>query len=1768
MANNSGGKRPKITQLIAKVVSLDGFGGARCPWCPYHQELFLMYNFHRHIMAKHPAEAAAAGFADCRRYRKNAQQIPESLAKFVTSNDKGALCRITNGQCRYSQPVFNLKRFQRHMCLIHPWEALQQNLSIEQSGGSYPKNYQLVLQFLTYDANGIYCRMDPDSKCSYRLPTLNPYFFKRHFLDHHPEHAARYGITGDADDLPKAGSAVRTKTLSTLVEENVYMDERGSHCLLDPSCDFTVHGFDGLRLLNHFRRKHPALAKAKGFFEKKKSSQQAADVNGRIWQCTQKDDDGNFHCRIDGDCSFMQRKFSSIIFLHHFRYQHRSAAKKMSFCEKNRMLPKRNRWMKKNCRAPQYIQKVRQHTETDESGTRCRIAGLDCEYVQSTFRPGNFQRHFRNVHPKEAKQHGYFDDTSITIVKSEFGKPDAGNQPKRPDYGEMIEKHIMRDNLAIYCRISADYCRFRQFKFDLASFVRHFRKDHPKEARAKGFAKVGQTARKKIKKEAPDDPLAIKEEVEDGEEEQSDSADWGLLTPDEATPSMRPLTSIHELVEKNTLRVKTDVFCKISAEHCDYSRSEGFDSKDFVRHFRFKHPDEAREKGFFGEENEEQLPLERKSFRCLVMENVLVDEKGIHCMISETACPLFQIAFNVGNFVRHFRNEHAQLAEEKGFVRRKFLKKYRKQKRTAAEETSERVPYVAPISRRELVEKYVEKTETGIQCKLTDYCKHVQVKEFRYNNFYRHFISTHPVEAKAAGFFDDGRYLNYVATAKPGKLLYTQLVKKWTERDDIGTHCRIASSKCRYVQRYNYCSGNFVRHFRIEHPKEARKYGFFRDQDSDNEAPETESEAESVANEVKMESFSLEGNEPESICPDAPQEHPLQRKNITFKELVMDYISSEGDGVHCRIAQRPCRYVQKGTFSYHNVVSHFRTAHPTEARAAGFFRNLAAASEPDLDSVERIIPDEPDARDETMESFTREESQLEIPCPDTFRDKPPEESHSEDQSVSQSQLTEKYILRDEVGVHCRISQWPCKYVQTGIYAYRNFVRHFRSIHPKEARKVGFFAGVNETPEPETEHESVELGEGQSMDPDTSDDERWKLKNGLPSLKRLTKKFIYQDAQGVYCRISAQPCRYIQRGEYKYTNFVRHFRTEHTAEATEAGFFRDHSEATEQESVNGTVEQEDSDTDIPLELDLGGKTGLIEIVAKCVYRNQKGIHCRISSSPCSYVQTSGFKYRNFISHFAIQHTEEASKAGFFRNDNDSSEPELEPVGGIACDSITQDETMESFTTEQSQPENAEASQARALLWKKPSLKELAEKCIFRDENGAHCRIASWPCKYVQSSTFVVGNFVRHFRTEHPKEARKIGFFREKSKPDPVPAQNSRIEDVTLEPMVVEQSRPVEVLRPVMSQDKSKRRKNALTFTELAEKCIVRDEEGVHCRITPWPPCKYVQKSTFVVGNLVRHFRTEHPMEARKIGFFKESSESELDLTHDRASESFILEESQPEIPCPDTPCDDPALYCKLCFSVDLPLVPICSGPDAADNPLVESIEECINVRITADDDGWICSECSQKLVDFQQFRQLSRIHYSAVRRKKQQLATTTFSNPIVVHSANEADSFYVEIVKQENDIETHTEPSVTEQPGAEPCDDQKPFIELPNGSFSCRMCPQTFPSLGPTMEHFISAHSEAMTHTNSVLAVDYSDKPPFKPVTINNVQYLKCADCDTLTEHGEAIIEHRKRFHAGVKMLPTIRCDRVECEQFFMDNPAYRRHLEICHDVIDPGEEGS
>uniref|UniRef100_A0A1Q3EZG8 Uncharacterized protein n=1 Tax=Culex tarsalis TaxID=7177 RepID=A0A1Q3EZG8_CULTA len=1748
-------KRTIVGELVTKTVIFDGQGGARCPWCPYHQALYLMGNFHRHILARHPIEAVQAGFGECKPRRQPAEQIPESLAIFVRFDGAEVHCQIANGQCRYSQPAFNLRRFQRHICLLHPWEAMQQNLSIEKNG-NIPKLYEMVVPFVTYDANGIQCRIDPNSSCLYQLPVLFSHTFKRHFLDHHPEHSELYGLYEDTVDC-SAARGVRTKPLTHLIEEYVYLNDEWCHCKLDPGCDFSVKGFSTDKLLSHFRHKHTALAKAKGFFEKRQTKLDA-DFNVRIWKCVQKDADGKYYCRINGECSFMQRKFYSEKFLQHFRYQHREAAREKKLFKKqneNRGETKRRRGKS----ATKYAERVRPYTETDENGTHCRIAGPTCEYVQSPFRPNNLRRHFRNAHPKEAKEHGFFE--GITIVKTELPHSTAGNQPKKrllekPNFIEMVTDCTTRDGEAICCKISADDCKYQQVKFDVISFVYHFRRDHPEEAKAKGFVNRVQV-RKKVKEEVLDDPLDVTEEVgADDEDEEtameaSSGGDRKNPTSYEDLPSMGSLESIRQLVEENTLTVKNDVFCQISTAHCDFHRGLGFDAKDFVRHFRFKHPDEAREKGFFGKRDPCRMAAAKRqmSVRNLVTENVHVDEEGIHCMISETTCSVFQVAFNAGNFVRHFCKEHEQEAEAKGFMYRgRFFAKLKNWNTS----TGCRNPRSAM---RALVENHVSPSKFGYHCMLTEgNCKYVQ-RNFHYRNYFRHFTTVHPVEALAAGFVV-GQAIQNERKLKHGRKSLTQLVKQNIEQDETGFRCRISAKKCPYVQKTIFCSSNFVRHFRAEHKKEARKIGFFRGvkvrkRPKANEWSETESEpdteAKTVAQEVKMESFDLDHNEPETICPDTPQNDSPMRKKATMKELLEQYVTRTEDSVQCRIAGRPCRYVQRGVILYQNILRHFRTVHPIAARAAGFFNTRNATSKPDPEPVERINSQESDTRDATTESFTREESQPEVTCPDTSSAKLRITIKSGGR-ITQKMLAENYIFRDEDGVHCRLSRWPCRHVQKGPYQYSNFLRHFRVMHPKEAKNAGF---LSETSEPETDSEPEPDGEDQPVDPDLSEDERGKAKSGQPSLRRLTKKFVVKNAKGIHCRISSLPCRYVQKGTYKYTNFVRHFRTEHTAEASEAGFFRDRSEESEHEtaeqedadpdidhneaseSENETAGQADVDPDVPLELDLGSETSLIE----------------------------------------------PRKAEFSKTGDDVSEPGLKSVGCISYDSITQDETMDSFTTERSQSENSEASNVQESQRRKPNFTMLAEKYILRNEKGIHCRISPWPCKYVQRSTYVPGNLVRHFRTNHPTEARKAGFFQRKldnseSEPEPAP-----IEDVSLNSTTFEKDQQKSPC-PGKSEarpKKIKRSDGTPTLTALTKKCTVRSEEGVHCRIVEFPPCGYVQRSGYIVGNFVRHFRNEHPEEAREIGFFKEPSATELESNQlelpfefdpqDPPTGSLVLGGCQPEEPSLDTPHDDPALYCRLCFSVNLPLSPIFSGPDSEDNPLVESIEECISVRLTAEDDAWICPECSQKLVDFQHFRQLSRIHDSAVREKKQRLTATLRNSAGALVVANETDSFYVEIVKQE----TPTEPPATkEKPSAtatEPCDDQKPFIELPDGTFSCRLCPETFPSLGPTMEHFISAHSETM-HTNGVLSVDSPDKPPFKAITIDNVQYLKCTDCDTLTEQGEAIIEHRERFHTGKQTRPTIRCDRVACEQFFMDNPAYRRHLEIVHGVSDSSEGGS
>lgn len=135
------------------------------------------------------------------------------------------------------------------------------------------KLHQMILQYVTYDENGIHCRIDPNSRCSYRGVVMFPKNFKSHFMDHHPEQAERYGFFQNVTERITPTKGLPTKPLTRLVEEYVYIDEEGCHCKLEPGCDYTIKGFSHEQLVAHFRHQHPALAKAKGFFFKKQSKQ-------------------------------------------------------------------------------------------------------------------------------------------------------------------------------------------------------------------------------------------------------------------------------------------------------------------------------------------------------------------------------------------------------------------------------------------------------------------------------------------------------------------------------------------------------------------------------------------------------------------------------------------------------------------------------------------------------------------------------------------------------------------------------------------------------------------------------------------------------------------------------------------------------------------------------------------------------------------------------------------------------------------------------------------------------------------------------------------------------------------------------------------------------------------------------------------------------------------------------------------------------------------------------------------------------------------------------------------------------------------------------------------------------------------------------------------------------------------------------------------------------------------------------------------------------
>lgn len=1053
----------------------------------------------------------------------------------------------------------------------------------------------------------------------------------------------------------------------------------------------------------------------------------------------------------------------------------------------------------------------------------------------------------------------------------------------------------------------------------------------------------------------------------------------------------------------------------------------------------------------YGGRSRPQAAAKKETIRGLLEKHAQLDEHGgARCILlsSGQPCQYYQKKLLPGNFARHIISLHPKDAIERGFVER--MKRNRDQSIPAE--------YMDIVK----LDDFVVRCRAG-----KTYCNYSQVV-FNSHKFERHLCISHPWEAKQRDLKKSKIDVNTESK------LY-QMVQKYVTCDESGVHCSIdPDSGCQF-KRSAIISFIFKNHFIMYHQEEAELYGFLEEI---FDGPKT----------TKV-------NKAEPV---------KSLRTQDFCRMVDDYVQKDRqEGYRCMFVP-DCNYIRKDFRPMH-FLTHFRLNHPALAKANGFFEKVKSQIQTEL--IDRV-----------MECVEKDESgryacRIDGVCPFVlrrfmsdkflhhFRFMHRREANKKNffEDLAQKPHPHYYTVKeltetDKKGTHCRIAGPFCKYVQSTFRAH-NFRRHFRHVHPKEAKLKGFY------------NADVSAAIKRELKP-----------TNRPNLRRLIEESITRNEQGILCTLSTEHCNYAQKS-FNPRLLLQHFREDHPKEAKAKGFLlacRRKKKPDEIEPLR--IKQEETNESVPID----------QLVEENILRHETGVVCNIDPTmPCEYIRVGGFEVTNFVEHFRTIHPRQSLKKGFYGQFDSSKERPL-----------------------------------RVLVMEN----------TYKDEDGIHCRISGTECSKTQAS-YNWSNFVRHFRKDHPKEAEEKGFARRhkfvqrrnRAKVKRTPEKHQKLRQALMSNT-----------KTRTTLDPRRRRKNGkkISFSKLAEDFIFRDDEGAHCRLSLG--CPYVQTSLYISANFVRHFRNEHPKEAEAVGFFSgttkkapepepeqsDSSAAEpLEPTEpDETMESSAPEESQQE----DTPHDDPAMYCRLCFVDNLPLSPVFSGVEGEDNPLVESIEECTSVHLTAEDGASICSECSQKLIEFQQFRQWSQRCDSVARQKKTRLAIA--SDSIADSPSSDADEFIVEMVKEEVCIEDLTEePDCSPEATFDDVEDQKPFTELPDGSFACRLCKKTFGSLAITMEHLISDHNGAI-HTSSAFSVGQSSISVEQPPPL--LSFFKPADCDTLEEGSHAVIERRKEIKAEVGNGSTIQCSVPGCEQNFVDDQAYRRHFEICHNIIEPQDAGN
>ncbi|KAL1398072.1 hypothetical protein pipiens_009249 [Culex pipiens pipiens] len=1035
--NNDGMRQKDFYKTRVRPCILEDEKGAHCrirddAVCYYTQKTLRLQNFLRHFRSMHEKEAREKGlfWDECQDYggtsslandqesggdyTKNKRWY-ELLKPCLLEDEKGIHCQIVVGDflCNYTQKTRRMQNLLRHFRIKHKQEARQmglfenkpdpsdgdqsQNVTEEQldedvgplktevQEGSVDKNScqrslksihksklipksHRLMKFVVQDQAGYHCRILDDASCPYTQRTLREHNFLRHFRSAHPSESKQQGFskksatTNESDDEQGSDTCVKTEEFNVVERGLAQIDaDGGVGCAIEPEsgCQYRQDSYDEERFLAHFRLKH-------SYLEDVLFPGDGATIPDQI-EHVEVGEDGIF-CAMEPEsgCTYFQTSYSERKFRQHFRAKHSGDAEREPAEDQNGL-----------------YQQIKQYIYEDDEGTHCRISDVEkCEYVQQKRQLQLFLRHFLLSHRKEAKQKGFLKNPQMKMLESIVPVYDASGrtviyqsyhlkklglvlaqddgfrcsqescdflrekydesvflehlrqnhdqvfgdlQPSKQRLTFKVAEHVLQDGRGFHCRVAGpNACSYVQSCYRMQNLYRHFYMRHREDFDRAGFVLSHANSYGTAKKR---DFRAYRDEEEgeagvSGDEPSESNCDTFLgleLSVEQASgdeedvarikhePEREPKDKIKVLYQSYHLRKEGLVLAQAdgfgcSQEPCGFER-EKYDESEFLEHLRQHHPSLAA-----------GLKVSNQPLTLKVAEHVLEDGRGFHCRIAgPNTCSYVQNCYRMQNLYRHFYLRHREDFERAGFM----LSHEKLRAANSGNVTS--VPKITQkqwsAQRAKIEELVTVDDQEAFRCNISENsrCDFV-MSNFYHQLFARHFRKNHPEEAKRHGFFDEFLLLKS-AYGKPQKPMIGEFVTldEWGG----GFRCNIVrNTHCSYV-RQRLLDKDFSKHFRVIHPEEAKRHGFF----------------------------------------ELARPAPRKRKRIKcMVQLVRENVAADSRGIHCRIADPLCDYVQE-IFRPQNFHRHFVGKHPEEARAKGF---LGSEPEPERTEAEEEPSQESD----------------------------------------------------------------------------------------------------------------------------------------------------------------------------------------------------------------------------------------------------------------------------------------------------------------------------------------------------------------------------------------------------------------------------------------------------------------------------------------------------------------------------------------------------------------------------------------------------------------------------------------------------------------------------------------------------------------------------------------------------------------------------------------------------------------------------------------